>query len=123
MLSQFEFAAFIFDFCSDDPQRGPACEAGLSFPSLAPQIQFNFVVALCPVDGIQRLECLEFLNEQGRAFGYIEELEELCVSTAALLGSSGLLAFGDSTLVTLPSIGSEPTDTSTETDTDTDADT
>jgi hypothetical protein len=121
MLSQVEFAAFLFDFCSDDPQRGPACEEGLSFPSLAPEIQLNFVGALCPLNAIQRLECLEFLNNQGLDFGYTEELEELCVSTSALLGSSDLLDFGGSTLVTLPSVGLEPTDASTETDADVEA--
>jgi hypothetical protein len=114
MLSQVEFAAFLFDFCSDDPQRGSACEEGLSFPSLAAEVQLNFVGGLCPSNAIQRLECLEFLNNQGLLFGYTEELEELCVSTSALLGSSGLLDFGGSTLITLPSVGSEPTDASTE---------
>jgi hypothetical protein len=69
---------------------------------------------MCPSNAIQRLECLEFLNNQGLLFGYTEELEELCVSTSALLGSSGLLDFGSSTLVKLPSVGSELTDASTE---------
>lgn len=118
MLSQVEFAAFLFDFCSDDPQRGPACEEELSFLSLAPEIQLNFVGGFCPSDAITRLECLEFLNNQDEVFGYTEELEELCVSTSALLGSSGLLDFGDSILVTLPSVESELTDASPETDTD-----
>jgi hypothetical protein len=121
MLDQVEFAAFLFDFCSDDPQRGSACEEGLSFPSLAAEVQLIFVGGLCPSNAIKRLECLEFLNNQGLLFGYTEELEELCVSTSALLGTSGLLDFGGSTLVTLPSVGSEPTDASTETSRDVEA--
>jgi hypothetical protein len=114
MLSQVEFASFLFDFCSDDPQRGSACEEGLSFPSLAAEIQLIFNGGLCPSNATERLECLEFHNNQGLLFGYTEELEELCVATSALLGSSGLLDFGDSPLVRLPSVGSKPTDASAE---------
>ena len=95
MLSQVEFAEFLLDYCKGDPNKGPACnfkrKGNDLFASLAPEIQSLFVVGLCPSNPIKKLECLEYLNDEGGEFGYTEEAYELCVATYPLLETSDLI--------------------------------
>lgn len=98
-LTQFEYARFIYDYCRKSPAAGDSCQKKPkkkdSFSSLSVGLQLNFVGSNCPGlssnNNVSKMECLEFINDEGDPIGYFEEIEELCLSTYPLMVSSGML--------------------------------
>jgi len=119
MLSQIEYANFVFDYCRYSRYRGPSCDVDVlvsdgtgkrsdslpagkrgpsasrrasAFPSLPVDVQLAFASSACPVkDRYRKLVCVEDLILNQKEFGYTEELEELCEQTSTLLETTGLL--------------------------------
>jgi hypothetical protein len=98
MLSQYDYADFVYKYCRASTHKGPSCSSprkGESFQSLSVDMQMNFAGSRCPpYDKIASLECLQFLNDSKQEFGYTEEVSELCSSSYSLMMASDMISNG-----------------------------